>query len=62
MTKDEMLELLFQVGKLSFDEDEGWRLDHAELMDAYEAASAKLKCNRGLEVKNNDTDTHKTKT
>ena len=57
-----MLELLYQVGKLAWNNGEVWRLKHVELMDAYEAASAELKTSCGLEVKNNDTDTNKTKT
>ena len=57
-----MLELLYQVGRLAWSEGEEWQLDHAELMDAYEAASDEIKHACGLEVKNNDTDSHKTKT
>ncbi len=30
-------DLLFEVGKLAQAEGEQWRLDHAELMDAYSA-------------------------
>lgn len=54
-----MIELLFQVGKLSLCEGEEWRLDHAELMDAYEAASEELRRNCGLEVKKKNETTQK---
>ena len=30
-------ELLHAVGKLAMEEGEAWRLDHPELMDAYQA-------------------------
>ena len=30
-----VMELLGSVGKLALEEGEAWRLDHAELMDAY---------------------------
>ena len=41
--KDELvLLLLLAVGKLALREGEQWRLDHAELMDAYQACQDEL--------------------
>lgn len=33
----ELTELLHAIGKLAYLEGEAWRLDHPELMDAYQA-------------------------
>ena len=44
-----IIELLFQVGNLALCEGEKWRLEHARLMDAYEAASGELKTSCGLD-------------
>lgn len=38
LTMDVIEDLLHSVGKLALEEGEAWRLEHVELMDAYEAA------------------------
>ena len=35
--KQAINELLKEVGKLAFEEDEAWRMRYCELMDAYQA-------------------------
>lgn len=56
------IQLLLQVGKLAWCAGEDWRLDHPELMDAYESVCLELKTHIWIGGENNDTDSHKTKT
>lgn len=39
---DAFKKLIHAVGKLAVEEGEAWRLDHPELMDAYEVAREKV--------------------
>ena len=40
--REAVLELLHAVGKLALEEGEAWRLDNAELMDAYAACQDRM--------------------
>lgn len=35
---DLLCELIEEIGKVLLEEGEGWRLEHGELLDAYDAA------------------------